>query len=190
MLGKKRGRKKGSKNKSKLLNSSSLKNVDESKKLQIKELIIAGKDRGFLTYAEINDHLPDEITDTDQIDIIIKMINEMGIKVFDEAPHSDILLSDDNSASPDEEIVEEAEQALTNVDSEFGRTTDPVRMYMREMGTVELLTREGEIAIAKRIEEGQKHMIHAISSCPLIIDELLKISKKIKRWYIISYRRC
>jgi len=180
MLGKKRGRKKGSKNKSKLLNSSSLINVDESKKLQIKELIIAGKDRGFLTYAEINDHLPDEITDTDQIDIIIKMINEMGIKVFEEAPHSDILLSDDNSASPDEEIVEEAEQALTNVDSEFGRTTDPVRMYMREMGTVELLTREGEIAIAKRIEEGQKHMIHAISSCPLIIDELLNISKKIK----------
>ena len=108
------------------------------------------------------------------------MINEMGIKVFDEAPHSDILLSDDNSASPDEEIVEEAEQALTNVDSEFGRTTDPVRMYMREMGTVELLTREGEIAIAKRIEEGQKHMIQAISSCPLIINELLNISNKIK----------
>ena len=180
MLGKKRGRKKGSKNKSKLLNTTSLINVDENKKIKIKELIIAGKDRGFLTYAEINDHLPDDITDTDQIDIIIKMINEMGIKVFDEAPHSDILLSDDNSASPDEEIVEEAEQALSNVDSEFGRTTDPVRMYMREMGTVELLTREGEIAIAKRIEEGQKHMIHAISSCPLIIEELLNIATKIK----------
>ena len=96
MLGKKRGRKKGSKNKSKLLNTSSLINVDENKKIKIKELIIAGKDRGFLTYAEINDHLPDDITDTDQIDIIIKMINEMGIKVFDEAPHSDILLNDDN----------------------------------------------------------------------------------------------
>ena len=102
------------------------------------------------------------------------------VLAFEEAPHSDILLSDDNSASPDEEIVEEAEQALTNVDSEFGRTTDPVRMYMREMGTVELLTREGEIAIAKRIEEGQKHMIQAISSCPLIINELLNISNKIK----------
>jgi RNA polymerase primary sigma factor len=155
----------------------------ESRKSRLKTLIKLGKERGYLTYAEINDHLPDDVVDAEQIESIISTFNDMGIKVFDEAPASeDILMSDTNAAVADDEAVEEeAEQALSTVDSEFGRTTDPVRMYMREMGTVDLLTREGEIEIAKRIEEGLKHMVLAISACPTTIAEILDIVDKIER---------
>ncbi|NCA26816.1 MAG: RNA polymerase sigma factor RpoD, partial [Methylophilaceae bacterium] len=124
---------------------------------RLKLLIVLGKERGYLTYAEINDHLPDDVQDSEQIDGIIGMINDMGIQVYEEAPDAEVLLmSDAPPAVTDEDAAEEAEQALATVDSEFGRTTDPVRMYMREMGTVDLLTREGEIEIAKRIEDGLK----------------------------------
>ena len=154
----------------------------EARRTRLKNLIMLGKERGYLTYAEVNDHLPDEMLDAEQIEGIISMINDMGIQVFDEAPDDESLLM--NEAAPqvaDEDVVEEAEQALSSVDSEFGRTTDPVRMYMREMGSVELLTREGEIEIAKRIEEGLKHMVQAISSCPMTIQQILDLAEKIKR---------
>jgi RNA polymerase primary sigma factor len=138
----------------------------EARRKRLKSLIVQGKERGFLTYAEINDHLPDDMQDAEQIEGIISMINDMGITVHDEAPDVEaMLLSEATPAVTDEDVVEEAEAALSTVDSEFGRTTDPVRMYMREMGSVELLTREGEIEIAKRIEDGLKHMIQAISAC-------------------------
>ncbi len=141
---------------------------------RLKLLIVLGKERGYLTYAEINDHLPDDVQDSEQIDGIIGMINDMGIQVYEEAPDAEVLLmSDAPPAVTDEDAAEEAEQALATVDSEFGRTTDPVRMYMREMGTVDLLTREGEIEIAKRIEDGLKHMVQAIAACPTTIAELL-----------------
>src|SRR3954469_17559005 len=132
----------------------------EARRLRLKNLIVLGKERGYLTYAEVNDHLPDDMMDAEQIENIIAMINDMGIHVYDEAPDAETLLMSD-AAPPvaDEDVVEQAEAALSTVDSEFGRTTDPVRMYMREMGSVELLTREGEIEIAKRIEDGLKHMI-------------------------------
>src|SRR5688572_994276 len=136
----------------------------EARRVRLKNLIVLGKERTFLTYAEINDHLPDDMMDAEQIENIIGMINDMGIQVYDEAPDADaLLMSDVTPAVADEVAVEEAEAALSTVDSEFGRTTDPVRMYMREMGSVELLTREGEIEIAKRIEDGLKHMVLAIS---------------------------
>ena len=142
--------------------------------MRLKNLIVLGKERTFLTYAEINDHLPDDMMDAEQIENIIGMINDMGIQVYDEAPDADaLLMSDATPAVADEAAVEEAEAALSTVDSEFGRTTDPVRMYMREMGSVELLTREGEIEIAKRIEDGLKHMIQAISACPTTIADIL-----------------
>ena len=132
----------------------------ETRRMRLKNLIKLGKERGFLTYAEINDHLPDDVVDAEQIESIISTFNDMGIQVFDEAPAAEDLLMSDNApaVSDDEEVEEEAEAALSTVDSEFGRTTDPVRMYMREMGSVELLTREGEIEIAKRIEDGLRHM--------------------------------
>ena len=154
----------------------------EARRMRLKNLIVLGKERGYLTYAEINDHLPDDMLDAEQIENIISMINDMGIQVYDEAPDSEALLMNDSSTpGPDEDAVEEAEQALSSVDSEFGRTTDPVRMYMREMGSVELLTREGEIEIAKRIEEGLKHMVQAISACPMTIAEILGLADKIER---------
>jgi RNA polymerase primary sigma factor len=156
----------------------------ETRRMRLKNLIVLGKERGYLTYAEINDHLPDDMLDAEQIENIISMINDMGIQVYDEAPDTEALLMTMNeSAQPvaDEDVVEEAEQALSSVDSEFGRTTDPVRMYMREMGSVELLTREGEIEIAKRIEEGLKHMIQAISACPMTIAEILELVAKVER---------
>ena len=156
----------------------------ETRRMRLKNLIVLGKERGYLTYAEINDHLPDDMLDAEQIENIISMINDMGIQVYDEAPDTEALLMTMNeSAQPvaDEDVVEEAEQALSSVDSEFGRTTDPVRMYMREMGSVELLTREGEIEIAKRIEEGLKHMIQAISACPMTIAEILELAAKVER---------
>jgi RNA polymerase primary sigma factor len=141
---------------------------------QLKLLIARGKEQGFLTYHEINDHLPDDIVDPDQIDTIINMINDMGISVHEFAPDADSLLIADAVAS-DDDAAEEAVAALATVDSEFGRTTDPVRMYMREMGTVDLLTREGEIKIAKRIEEGLSQTLTALSTHPDIIHAFLKL---------------
>ncbi|MBI3145249.1 MAG: RNA polymerase sigma factor RpoD [Pseudogulbenkiania sp.] len=151
---------------------------DQRKRLRL--LIALGKERGYLTYAEINDHLPEDVSDTEQIENIVTMITGLGIQVYDEAPDADtLLMSDSTPAVADEDAVEEAEAALSSVDSEFGRTTDPVRMYMREMGSVELLTREGEIEIAKRIEDGLKHMIEAISACPGTIAEVLALLDRI-----------
>ncbi len=154
----------------------------EARRTRLKTLIILGKERGYLTYAEINDHLPDDTQDSEQIDGIIGLINDMGIQVYEEAPDAEVLLmSDAPAAVTDEDAVEEAEAALATVDSEFGRTTDPVRMYMREMGTVDLLTREGEIEIAKRIEDGLKHMVHAIAACPTTIAQLLDMVDKVEK---------
>ncbi|HSI96484.1 MAG: RNA polymerase sigma factor RpoD [Methylophilaceae bacterium] len=156
-------------------------NNGEDRRTRLKSLIVLGKERGYLTYAEINDHLPDDVQDSEQIDGIIGMINDMGIQVYEEAPDAEaLLMSDVTPAVADEDAVEEAEQALSTVDSEFGRTTDPVRMYMREMGTVDLLTREGEIEIAKRIEDGLKHMVQAIAACPTTIAELLSMIDKVE----------
>ncbi len=153
----------------------------EERQTRLKTLIILGKERGYLTYAEINDHLPDDVQNSEQIDGIIGMINDMGIQVYEQAPDAEsLLMSDAPSPVADEDAVAEAEQALATVDSEFGRTTDPVRMYMREMGTVDLLTRESEIEIAKRIEDGLKHMVHAIAGCPTTITALLEIIKKVE----------
>lgn len=143
----------------------------EKQQSQLKVLIAKGKEQGFLTYAEVNDHLPNDIVDPEQIEDIVGMINDMGITVHEKAPDDDTLAQAGNSV--DEDAAEEAAQALAAVDSEFGRTTDPVRMYMREMGTVELLTREGEIAIAKRIEAGLRHMMRALASYPETIDMLV-----------------
>ena len=153
----------------------------ESRRTRLKSLITLGKERGYLTYAEINDHLPDDIVDAEQIESIISTFNDMGIQVFDQAPAPEEILLAEQAAAPvdADEAEEEAEQALSSVDSEFGRTTDPVRMYMREMGTVELLTREGEIEIAKRIEDGLKHMVLAISACPTTITEILEMANKV-----------
>jgi RNA polymerase primary sigma factor len=157
-------------------------NDAEARRTRLKNLIVLGKERGFLTYAEVNDHLPDDMLDAEQIESVISMINDMGIQVYDEAPDAETLLMSENTpAAPDDDAAEEAEAAVSTLDSEFGRTTDPVRMYMREMGTVELLTREGEIEIAKRIEDGLKHMIQAISACPTTIAEILELADKIER---------
>ncbi len=151
----------------------------EVRKAKFKALIVLGKERGYLTYAEINDHLPEDMLDAEQIEGVISMITNMGIQVCDEAPDAEeMLMSDAPPAVADEDAAEEAEAALSSVDAEFGRTTDPVRMYMREMGSVELLTREGEIEIAKRIEEGLKHMIQAISACPTTLAEILNLVDK------------
>ena len=155
-------------------------NADE-RRSRLKTLIILGKERGYLTYAEINDHLPDDVQNSEQIDGIIGMINDMGIQVYEEAPDAEVLLmSDVPPAVTDEDAVEEAEQALATVDSDFGRTTDPVRMYMREMGTVDLLTRESEVEIARRIEDGLKHMVQAIAACPTTIAALLALVDKVE----------
>ncbi|KAB0466385.1 RNA polymerase sigma factor RpoD, partial [Ralstonia insidiosa] len=144
-------------------------------------LIKLGKSRGYLTYAEINDHLPDDMVDSETIDTLVATLNDIGIAVYEQAPDAETLLLNDNapSATSEEEAEEEAEAALSTVDSEFGRTTDPVRMYMREMGTVELLTREGEIEIAKRIEAGLKDMVMAISACPVTISEILAHAERV-----------
>ncbi len=157
-------------------------NSTEDRRTRLKSLILLGKERSYLTYAEINDHLPDDMLDAEQIEGIISMINDMGIQVYDEAPAAeDLLMSEAPAPVADEDAVEEAEAALSTVDAEFGRTTDPVRMYMREMGTVELLTREGEIEIAKRIEEGLKHMVQAISACPFTIVQILDMVEKVDK---------
>ncbi|OZI74026.1 RNA polymerase sigma factor RpoD [Bordetella genomosp. 12] len=154
----------------------------EARRNRLKQLIKLGKDRGYLTYGEINDHLPDDLVDAEAIDGIISTFSDMGISVYDQAPDAETLLMSENApvASNDDDVEDEAEAALTTVDSDFGRTTDPVRMYMREMGSVELLTREGEIEIAKRIEDGLKHMVMAISACPTTINEILAHATRVR----------
>ena len=146
--------------------------INQDQQTKIKELISKGKEQGYLTYGEVNDHLPAGIVDSDQIEDIINMITEMGIVVQEQAPDEDSLVINEND-STDDDAAEEAAQALVTVDQEFGRTTDPVRMYMREMGTVNLLTREGEISIAKRIEEGINQVTHALAFYPNTIEKLL-----------------
>jgi RNA polymerase primary sigma factor len=155
----------------------------EARKTRLKNLIVLGKERSYLTYAEINDHLPDDILDAEQIEGIVSMINGMGIQVYDEAPDAETLLISEvaPTAAADDVDEEAAEAAASTLDSEFGRTTDPVRLYMRQMGSVELLTREGEIAIAKRIEEGLKQMVMAISACPMTVAQILELAAKIER---------
>ncbi len=147
--------------------------MSEQQQSQLKKLIARGKEQGYLTYAQVNDHLPDDIVDPEQIEEIIGMINDMGIEVLESAADAEALLLN-NSVDEDEDAAEEAAAALAAVDAEFGRTTDPVRMYMREMGTVELLTREGEIQIAKRIEEGMNQVLVALSAFPDSISLMLK----------------
>jgi RNA polymerase primary sigma factor len=155
----------------------------ERRRQKLKTLIKLGKERGFLTYSEINDHLPDNIVDPEAIEGIIGTFNDMGIAVYEHAPDAEQLLLSDSvaSAASDDDAEAAAEAALSTVDSDFGRTTDPVRMYMREMGSVELLTREGEIEIAKRIEDGLKDMIQAISACPTTIAESLAAADRIAK---------
>ena len=151
------------------------------RRTELKTLIKMGKTRGFLTHAEINDHMPEKLVETEIMDAIVSMLNDMGIAVYEQAPDAATLLisGSNTSTATEEEAEEEAEAALSTVDSEFGRTTDPVRMYMREMGTVELLTREGEIEIAKRIEGGLQAMMLAISASPTTIAEILSLGDKI-----------
>ncbi|NKB35956.1 MAG: RNA polymerase sigma factor RpoD [Gammaproteobacteria bacterium] len=146
--------------------------TSEDKQSRLKLLIAKGKEQGFLTYHEVNDHLPDDIVDPEQIEDIINMINDMGIEVHETAPDRDIVMTD-STIGPDEDAAAEAAAALVSVENEFGRTTDPVRMYMREMGTVDLLTREGEIKIAKRIEKGINQVLTALSHFPATIEWLL-----------------
>ena len=155
----------------------------EARKTRLKNLIVLGRERSYLTYAEINDHLPDDILDAEQIEGIISMINDMGIQVYDEAPDAETLLMSEAAPTTAADDVDEeaAEAAAFTLDSEFGLTTNPVRMYMREMGSVDLLTREGEIEIAKRIEEGLKYMIMAISACPMTVAQILELAAKIER---------
>jgi len=143
---------------------------------QLKDLIARGKEQGFLTYAEVNDHLPNDIVDPEQIEDIVNMINDMGITVHEKAPDAESILLSDAAVSNDDDAAEEAEAALASVDAEFGRTTDPVRMYMREMGTVELLTRQGEIEIAKRIEDGLNQVKYHMAHFPPTIDRLLRVA--------------
>jgi RNA polymerase primary sigma factor len=180
------GKKKDAANKAALLaqatNPQDSKADVEARRTRLKNLIMLGKERGYLTYAEVNDHLPDEMLDAEQIESVISMINDMGIQVFDQAPAAeDLLMSETPAPVADDDAAEEAEAALSSVDAEFGRTTDPVRMYMREMGTKDLLTREGEIEIAKRIEDGLKHMVQAISACPLTIVQILELVDKVEK---------
>ncbi|EMT8421589.1 RNA polymerase sigma factor RpoD [Neisseria gonorrhoeae] len=151
----------------------------EEQRARLRQLIIMGKERGYITYSEINDALPDDMSDADQIDNIVSMISGLGIQVTEHAPDAEDILLSDNAAVTDDDAVEEAEAALSSADSEFGRTTDPVRMYMREMGQVDLLTREDEIIIAKKIENALKNMVQAISACPDSIAEILELIEKI-----------
>jgi RNA polymerase primary sigma factor len=144
----------------------------EDKQSRLKLLIAKGKEQGYLTYHEVNDHLPDDIVDPEQIEDIINMINDMGIEVHETAPDRDIVMTE-STIGPDEDAAAEAAAALVSVENEFGRTTDPVRMYMREMGTVDLLTREGEIKIAKRIEKGINQVLRALSHLPATVEFLL-----------------
>ncbi len=154
---------------------------------RLKTLIKLGKTRGYLTHGEISDHLPDKLVDAETLEVVISMLNDMGVAVYEQTPDAETLLLNNTgqSATTEEEAEEEAEAALSTVDSEFGRTTDPVRMYMREMGTVELLTREGEIEIAKRIEGGLQDMMEAISASPATIAEILSMAEEIRSGKVV-----
>ncbi|WP_343152832.1 RNA polymerase sigma factor RpoD [Buchnera aphidicola] len=154
--------------------------MQRNPQFQLKLLITYGKEQGYLTYSEIHDHLPDDIVDSDQIQDIIQMINDMGIQVVEKAPDADELILNETQTDTDEDAVEAAAQVLSNVESELGRTTDPVRMYMREMGTVELLTRKGEIDIAKRIEEGINQVQSSVAEYPEAITYLLKQYERVE----------
>ncbi len=151
----------------------------EQQQSQLKQLIAKGKEQGFLTYAEVNDHLPEGIVEPEQIEDIVRMINDMGITVHESAPDLEDPTLSDNVVTTDEDAAEAAAAALASVDSEFGRTTDPVRMYMREMGTVELLTREGELRIAKRIEEGLNQVSAALATFPVTIEMLGRLLEQV-----------
>ncbi|MEI8632549.1 RNA polymerase sigma factor region1.1 domain-containing protein [Vibrio sp. PP-XX7] len=154
--------------------------MDQNPQSQLKQLVLRGKEQGYLTYAEVNDHLPAEIVDSEQVEDIIQMINDMGIKVVETAPDADDLALNDDTNITDEDVAEAAAAALSSVENEIGRTTDPVRMYMREMGTVELLTREGEIDIAKRIEEGINQVQSAVAEYPGTIPYILEQFDKVQ----------
>ena len=170
------------------LDETVLSEEDIAKRRQrLKALITLGKTRGYLTHGEISDHLPDKLVDAETLEVVISMLNDMGVAVYEQTPDAETLLLNNNvsTAATAEEAEEEAEAALSTVDSEFGRTTDPVRMYMREMGTVELLTREGEIEIAKRIEGGLMAMMEAISASPATIAEILRLGEEIREGKIV-----
>src|SRR5258707_2034846 len=154
---------------------------DEERQRQMRALIQLGKERGFLTHAEINDHLPETSAQTAAIESIVSTFNDMGVAVYEQAPDAETLLLNDTApaAVPDDQADEEAEVALSTVDSEFGRTTDPVRMYMREMGGTELLTRAGEVEIAKRIVDGLHQMIQAIAACPATVSTILASAEQV-----------
>jgi RNA polymerase primary sigma factor len=175
------GKTKGKKGAAELINLPARRSVlPEERQSQLKLLIARGKEQGYLTYSQVNDHLPSEIVDPEQIEEIVNTINDMGIPVYEKAPDNESILAPEPSTPTDEEAIEEAAAALAALDAELGRTTDPVRMYMREMGTVELLTREGEIRIAKRIEEGLDAVRLALSMYPSTADYLLKAYEPVK----------
>ena len=157
------------------------------RRLRLKALIKLGKTRGYLTHGEISDHLPDKLVDAETLEVVIAMLNDMGVAVYEQTPDAETLLLNNTAptTATEEEAEEEAEAALSTVDSEFGRTTDPVRMYMREMGTVELLTREGEIEIAKRIEGGLMRMMEAISASPATIAEVFRLAEEIREGKVV-----
>src|SRR3954471_8314522 len=173
--------KKGKKGNAELINLPARRNVlPEERQSQLKLLIARGKEQGYLTYSQVNDHLPSEIVDPEQIEEIVNTINDMGIPVYEKAPDNESILAPEPSTPTDEEAIEEAAAALAALDAELGRTTDPVRMYMREMGTVELLTREGEIRIAKRIEEGLDAVRLALANYPATHEHLLNTYEQFK----------
>lgn len=155
--------------------------MEQNPQSQLKLLVTKGKEQGYLTYAEVNDHLPEDIVDSDQIEDIIQMINDMGIQVMEEAPDADDLILVETASDTDDDAVEAAAQVLSSVESEIGRTTDPVRMYMREMGTIELLTREGEIDIAKRIEDGINQVQCSVAEYPEAIAYLLDQYERVEK---------
>ena len=154
-----------------------------TRRAHLKALMKLGKTRGYLTHGEINDHLPDKLVEAETLEVVISLLNDMGVAVYEQTPDAETLLLNNTSgtATSEEEAEEEAEAALSTVDSEFGRTTDPVRMYMREMGTVELLTREGEIEIAKRIEQGLTDMVESISESPATIAAIFEMVEEIRQ---------
>ncbi len=159
---------------------------EEQQQSQLKQLIAKGKIQGYLTFAEVNDHLPSDIADPEQIEDIINMINDMGIQVHEVAPDEDSLITDSAAVTTDDEDAEEV-AALASSDNEFGRTTDPVRMYMREMGSVELLTRADELKIAKRIEEGQRHIVQAMARSCIVVSEFISAFESIPLEEAVSY---
>src|SRR5579864_1831801 len=166
-----------------LMDAASTALQDEERQRQMRALIQLGKERGFLTHAEINDHLPDNFAQTAAIETIVSTFNDMGVAVYEQAPDAETLLLNDAAPAviPDDQADEEAEVALSTVDSEFGRTTDPVRMYMREMSSATLLTRKEEVEIAMRIEDGLASMVHAICACPSTIATILELSERVAR---------